>query len=248
MFSTSVGTLGGPPSPFQNSPHSLFDNNGDGTYTDLGVASGLANWEFSWGASFADINNDGHLDLVSVGSLPPFGGVGPGLGNPGRYFVNNRDKTFTMTQSFGLENDWSSGLAAGDYNNDGLADIAMVTSSWISADFTTVLPGKVVLLENTSKRRNYITIRTRGTRSNRDGVGALVKVKAGKLVQVREVRAGSSFLSMDSPWLTYGLGKKPRRRVKITVKWPSGRTEVFRKRTKRTVTLVEGRGRRTHRF
>lgn len=235
VFLTNVGTS---IPPIFSVPHALYENNGDGTYTDIGETAGLADWEFGWGASFADFDNNGYADLFFAGSFPFFPIwpiIGPGRGNPGRLFMNKKNsKSFSHAASFGLQNAYASGVAVGDFDNNGFPDIVVVTTTFLKR-------GRPVLLQNVGNNNNWITVRTVGTASNRDGVGARVTVKARNLVQVKEVRAGSSFLSMDSPWLTFGLGK--RKTAHIEVAWPSGLVERFSwQAVNQMVTLVEGTG------
>ena len=90
-------------------------------------------------------------------------------------------------------------------------------------------------------------------RSNRDGVGALVRVKlkadrGTAIRRVKQVHAGSGFLSMDSPWLTFGLGTSDQQEVRVKVKWPSGIIERFTIPTRQTVTVTEGTGKSRRRF
>jgi hypothetical protein len=81
-----------------------------------------------------------------------------------------------------------------------------------------------------------------GTASNRDGIGARVEVAAGDLEQVKEVRAGSSFASMDSRWLTFGLGRRDLA-DRITIRWPSGAVDEFTGvRAGQAVVAREGQG------
>ena len=229
LFSTNLGnSVGG------LWPHALYQNNGNGTYTHTGIKAGLVNWEFGWGASFADFDNDGYLDIFFAGSSPayPLRIIGPGRGCPGRLFMNNGNGTFSMTKSFGLESQYTSGVSVADFDNNGFPDLVIVTSTVLEL-------GKPVLLQNVGNTNSWITVKTVGTQSNRDGVGARVKVMADDFVQMQEVRAGSSVMSMESPWLTFGLGD--RQRVDIEVRWPSGLVERFLGQTaKQTVTLVEG--------
>jgi hypothetical protein len=229
IFATNAG------SPFA-APHALYRNNGDGTYSDIGEQAGVASWEFSWGDGFADFDNDGWHDLVFTGSVPPFGVIGPGVANPGRLFLNNGGGGFTATQSFGLEYEYTTGLAVGDYDSDGFPDVAILATTY-DADH----PGRPVLLHNEGNDNHYITVKTVGTLSNRSGVGARVTVRAGNVRLVNEVRAGGSQSSMHSPWLTFGLGE--RERVRIEVAWPSGLVERFHPvDADQTVTVVEGTG------
>ena len=87
----------------------------------------------------------------------------------------------------------------------------------------------------------WITVRTVGVESNRDGVGALVRVHADDNAYVQEVSAGSG-LSTNSPWLTFGLGDTDVP-VDIEVRWPSGLVEVYKDQALRQiVTLTEGTG------
>src|SRR5206468_7948837 len=72
---------------------------------------------------------------------------------------------------------------------------------------------------------HWLTVRTLGTTSNRDGIGARVRVFSQGVSQLKEVRAGSSFASMDSPWLTFGLGARDRV-DRVEVDWPSGAVDA----------------------
>ena len=84
FFATSLGS-------FNNAglTHALMINNGDGTFTDEATTAGVANSEFGWGATMADFDNDGDLDIFHVGSLPLFGAIGTGNATPGRLFYND---------------------------------------------------------------------------------------------------------------------------------------------------------------
>ena len=233
LFSTNLGDS----IPQKVFRHGLFKNNGDGTYTDVGVEMGLSDWEFGWGSSFADIDNDGFPDILFTGSLPPdpFHIVGRGSGNPGRLFMNEQGKEFSLVATYGLHNQFTSGLATGDFDNNGFPDIVMVTSDFLRSE------GRPLLLQNPGNDNNWITIETIGTRSNRDGVGALVEVTTEGSKQIKEVHAGSSFLSADSPWLTFGLGTKTNPSVEIL--WPSGLREAFGEVDIRELhSLTEGSG------
>ncbi len=234
LFSTSTGTFAG--SLF---PHALFRNNGDGTYTEVSASAGIPNSEFGWGCTFADFDNNGGLDLFQLGSLPIFGAIGPGAGSPGRLFFNDGNGNFT--QDFGatgidLSFSYTTGLAQGDYDGDGFADLAIMT-----APYGPVASDDFVLLGNNGNGNHYLTVRTVGTTSNRDGIGAIVEVQTGNKRQIREVRAGSSFASSEQPWPSFGLGKY--RQGKVTVTWPSGLIEVFPSNpADRMITVVEGTG------
>lgn len=238
LFAANVGNF---PTTLFGAPHALFRNNGNGTYTDVANQAGVANWEFGWGAVFADFTNDGHEDLFFVGSLPifPFSVIGPGQASPGRLLKNNGDGTFTNVESFGLENQYTTGTAIGDFDNDGFPDVVVVKTKFdlngLQGD------GHPVLLKNVGNSNSWITVRLVGTKSNRSAIGAKVTLEAGGVRQLKEVYAGSGFHSTNSPWLTFGLAKFPRAKIEVT--WPSGLREFFPGvPARRTVTLVEGSG------
>src|SRR5204862_3959239 len=108
------------------------------------------------------------------------------------------------------------GAATGDFLNSGTEDVLI-----------TVLNGSPVLLRNrTQKRGHWLRIKTVGTRSNRDGFGARVEIKAGGLTQTAEVRANSSFESASDPRLHFGLGTATTV-DSIVVHWPSGKVDTI---------------------
>jgi len=186
---------------------------------------------------FKDFDDDGDADLFFAGALL-------GLNeNPGTLLFNDGDGTFTdvtASSPVDLRGFFVSGVASGDYDNDGFADIVVVREP-----FGTHRSGHPVLLHNRGNANHWVTIRLIGTRSNRDAVGAQVWVSAGGRSQLQEVYAGSSFASTDSPWLTFGLGDNPSI-DRVRVLWPSRLTEEFRHvAPDQTATLVEGTGERT---
>ena len=207
----------------------MFKNNGDGTYTAVGEQEvGLASGEFgaSLAASFADFDNDRYPDAFYIdvldNSIPM-----------GTLRVNRADGSFFEAAEYLVI--FPGGAATGDYDNDGFVDLVVVSSK--SSEAT----GEPLLLHNRGGDNAWVTVKTVGVESNRDGIGALVTVHAGDESYVQEVSAGSG-LSTNSPWLTFGLGshKGP---VDIQVRWPSGLVEIFENRTiRQTVTLAEGTG------
>lgn len=223
----------------------LFRNNGDGTYSDTTAEAGLLGFEWGWGASFADFDNDGDEDLLTVGSMPPaFGVIGPSLANPGRLFENQGTGTFSPVQRFNLEGRYTSGLAVGDYTGDGFIDAVVSTAPF---EATSLLGGTFrgdgapVLLENTGNGNHWIRVRLEGTVSNTSGVGAVVRTREGATQQTKQVQAGTGFASSNSLWLIFGLGSRDK--VDLQVTWPSGLVETFNGlRASQTVTLIEGTG------
>lgn len=252
FFSTNAGfaNLNEYENGVAESPHGLFINNGDGTFIDIGVESGLGHYEIGWGAAFTDFDNDGFSDIFFTGSLPipPALLVGTGLGNPGRLFINDntwfsKSNTFTEDKNLGLnlENEFTSGVAHADFDNNGFSDIAVVREKW-SPNSGTGLP---LLLKNNGNENNWVGIQLEGRESNRFGVGAKVMVNTWGMCQFQEVAVGSSFASTDYQRLNFGLNKSQGIK-KIMVVWPSGRIELFNKwkylRVNEIHHLVEGEG------
>ncbi len=221
--------------------HALYENNCDGTFSNVAQSASAAIFEFGWGCTSPDLNNDGFADLFFAGSFParPFPMIGPGLGNPGTLLLNNQDGTFTDSSStlpVDLSRLYTSGVAAGDYDNDGFVDIVVGVEAYDDG------PGRPVLLHNSGNENHWLTVCLQGTMSNRDAVGARVAVTAGDLTQVKQVYAGSSFLSMDSQWLTFGLSTHVTTE-RILVRWPLGLVERFPNvAADQTIQLIEGQG------
>ena len=124
------------------------------------------------------------------------------------------------------------GAATGDFLNTGAEDLLI-----------TVLDGSPILLRNqTQKRGHWLRIKTVGTRSNRDGFGARVELKAGGVTQNAEVRANSSFESASDPRLHFGLGAATRVES-IVVHWPSGKADRLEgEAADQELVIEEGRG------
>ena len=239
IFVTNLGTT--PPGIFK---HALYRNNGNGTYTNVAAVANAAAYEFGWGCTFTDFDNDGYADIFFAGSLPGagFGIIGPGLGNPGTMLFNNGSGGFidhTSSMPLDLSSHFTSGVAQGDYDNDGFADVVVALTAYGNTS------GQPVLYHNLGNDQNWVKLKLEGTTSNRDAVGARVDVAAGALSQTKEVYAGTSFLSMDSQWLTFGIGEAEAT-DSVTVRWPNGVSETFDNvQAGQTVTLVEGQSQTT---
>lgn len=118
-------------------PNSLLKNNGDGTFTDVTISSGMLSFHPTQTATWNDFNNDGWVD-VFIGNESWEGNAASGL-HPAELFLNNRDGTFTnVAEQAGVEViGFVKGVTSGDYNNDGWKDI-----------FVTSLSGQRFLLKN----------------------------------------------------------------------------------------------------
>ena len=237
LFATNLGTS------FQfeaqdTDYHSLYRNNGDGTFTDVAEALSLAQWEFGWGTVFTDFDNDGDCDLYYVGNFL-FMDV---TDNPGRFFLNNGDGTFSrpMAKQYGIltqdkdgNNTIAVGLATGDLNNDGHIDLVVANAG------TEVKPAYPVLYNHRFDNNNWLQVRLEGTRSNRSAIGARVTVITDERKQIQEVASGASSLSQSSFYLSFGLGKASRI-DSLEVRWPSGIIQKFQSiKTNRIIKIQE---------
>ena len=199
-------------------PHALYRNDGDGTFTDVGPTAGVSDWEFGWGTSAADFDNDGAVDLYYTGRSQ----VGDLYASPGHLFRNLGDGTFAApSQPLDLSSSWTSGVAAGDLDQDGAVDLAIVRTSMPDHGET----GHAVLLRNLGSDNHWLTVRPRGQAPNTGAVGARIVAEVDGRFQIREVHAGSSYQSTNSPWPTFGLADATT--ASLCVRWPTGDQEAF---------------------
>ena len=177
-----------------------------------------------FGCAFLDANLDGCLDLaVANGHIDETvrnirGNVG--YAQPPQLFLNDGKGNFAKSrQRSAADFDQPKvgrGLAYGDFDRDGDLDLLMTTNN-----------GPAYLYRNDQLSGNRsIRFRLVGTKSNRDGIGATVRIASGGLTQSKMVKSGSSYLSQSELPLTFGLGKRDRVE-RVVIVWPSGRTEEF---------------------
>ena len=128
------------------------------------------------------------------------------------------------------------GLAIGDLWNDG--KLSAVVSNMNSTPS--------LLVNQIRSPNHWIAIKTEGTKSNRDGIGARIRVRTEKRVLVDEVRTGSSYNSNSDRRVHFGLGPSPKIQS-IEIRWPSGLTETFDSpKADQILLLREGTGKPVH--
>jgi enediyne biosynthesis protein E4 len=239
---TNSGSPGVAITNFDNEMTGLYEFSGSG-YQDVAAQAGVglaSKNSLGFGCSFFDANLDGWLDLcVANGHIDETvrnirGNVG--YAQPPLFFLNKGGGKFReVAAELGSGFDQPKvgrGLAYGDFDRDGDVDLLLTTNN-----------GPAYLYRNDQLAGNHsIRFRLVGTKSNRDGIGATVRVQSGGLTQTRMVKSGSSYLSQSELPLTFGLEKRDRAEH-VVITWPSGRTEEFNNlATGRCYECVEGKG------
>jgi hypothetical protein len=200
--------------PGGGAPHSgnrLFRNTGDGTFTDQTDMAGVRNSGWSWGTTFLDHDNDSDLDLFVTN--------GWDTANPDQsHLYQNNGGVFTdISNATGVtDTGMGRGLLNFDYDKDGDLDVFIVNHG-----------AQPVLYRNDGGNENdWLRINVQGTTSNRDGLGTLITVDPDTGVagdeMVREINAGSNFLSHNELTAHFGLGPDAGNVELVTVHWPSG--------------------------
>jgi enediyne biosynthesis protein E4 len=223
--------------------HSLYRNLGKGLFSNVTFESGVgpATIPFvGFGVAFFDFDNDTDLDLtIANGDI---------IDNVSLF----RDSTTYEQRNLLLQNDGSgkfrdvtSGagpgfalkkvsrtLAVGDLDNDGDLDI-LIGNNGQTAD---------LLRNDGGNRLNALLVRVVGSRSNRDGIGAVLKLTVGGKVLMRHIKGGSSYQGQNDLRVHFGLAGA-QQAEKLEVVWPSGAVEILEAiNANQIVTVTEGRG------
>ena len=222
--------------------HTLFRNLGKGLFAETTTESGVGVETLPYvgfGTQFVDVDNDGDLDLAIVNGhvMNNSGHFRPGSKEAQRklLFRNDGGGKFkevgrTSGPGFSVEAVGRT-LVAGDIDNDGAVDLLVTNNG-----------GPAELLHNSGSGNNAIVLTLVGTKSNRSAVGARVRITTGSVTQLREVKAGSSYLGQSELRVHAGLG--PAARVdRVELRWPSGVTETIDNLpANMRVTITEGKG------
>jgi len=239
---------------FAGDTDSLFQNIGDGSFDDRTYQAGLGmnTRLLGWGVSFLDIDNDGWLDiLVANGHVyPEVDGTQVDASYAERKYLyrnlrNGQFEDVSLIGGSGITAAVSArGFAVGDYDNDGNLDVVV--------NCVNALPQ--LLHCSSTLKRNWIKIRTVGTKSNRTGIGARVKVVAqtgtplltGKpdasLIQIDEVRSCNGYYSASDLRLHFGLGSAKMVDL-VEVHWPSGSVDTLKNLDANRLYVIQEGGR-----
>jgi hypothetical protein len=230
---------------YQNELATLY-RNGGGLFEDVTERTGAGEGTFpqvTWGCGFVDFNNDGHRDLFVVcghtednvelyDRNTSYRARNLLLANTGHgTFVNVSD----LCGDGLLPRHAGRGAAFEDLDNDGDIDVIALNSR----EGPTVLRN---MLNEGGSKNHWLQVRLQGVKTNRDGVGARVRVVAGDLVQTDEVHSGRGYQSHWGSRLHFGLGKHDRI-DRVEVRWIGGGADVLENLPiDRLVTIREGSG------
>ena len=214
---------------YQNEWAELYRNLGGGLFADVTEESGAGDGTFpyvTWGCGFVDFDNDGRRDLfVGCGHLEDnidlwddttaYRCTNVLLLNSGGKFVNASDVCGLAS----LAPHSARGTAFEDLDNDGDVDVVIVNSR----ERPTLLRN---MYRESGGKNHWIDLRLVGAKSNRDAVGARVRVVAGDLTSVDEIHSGRGYQSHWGSRLHFGLGERTRV-DRIEVRWSGGGVDVF---------------------
>jgi hypothetical protein len=228
---------------FDNEMIGLYRTATPGAFEDIAMRAGLgaaSRNTLGFGCLFADIDLDGTLDLVVAnGHIDQTvrnirGHVG--YAQPPHLFLNQSKDTFVDAAS-AVGDAFAApkvgrGLAFGDFDRDGDVDVLMTTNG-----------GPALLFRNDQLAANRaLRFHLVGTKSNRDAIGAVVRIFHDGTYQSRMVKSGSSYLSQSELPVTFGVGRRDRA-DRVVIAWPSGKVEEFKNVVSgRAYECVEGSG------
>jgi len=228
---------------FSNQMLGLYHNEGKGLFVDEAPRSTVGReslLSLTFGTFFFDYDLDGYPDILTANGHieEEIGRVQPKISYKetpllfrnlaGKKFENVSPK---MGEAFAVPM-VARGAIYGDYDHDGDLDVLFSTNN-----------GPARLLRNDGGNRNHwLSIRTAGTKSNRDGIGAVVRIESASGKQWNMVRSGSSYASQSDLALTFGLSADTLVKT-IQVEWPSGMKQSFSGvQVNQLITIDETRG------
>jgi enediyne biosynthesis protein E4 len=229
-------------SNFANQMVSLYHNEGNGLFVDEAPQSEVGRATLitlGFGCFFFDYDNDGWPDIFVAD-----GHIEDGIervqkrvsyAEPSHLFRNLGGGKFAeVTEQMGKAFDApkvARAAAYADIDNDGFLDILLTTNA-----------GPAYLFHNEGGTNHSLRVKLEGTKSNRDGIGAVVHVSAGGDKQWKMLRSGSSYLAQSELVLTFGLAAQTKA-DSVEIQWPSGQVDKLSNvNTGQTVTVQEGKG------
>jgi hypothetical protein len=226
---------------YQSQLATLYRNMGDGMFQDVTLLTGAGAGTLpnvTWGNGIVDLDNDGDRDIfIACGHLQDNVELYDDTSTyrePNILLENTGDGKFVdVSSSSGdglLVNLSSRGAGFEDLDNDGDLDVVILNSR----------EHPTLLKNDTSSENHWIQVRLEGVKTNRDGVGARVKVVAGDLTTIDEVHSGRGYQSHYGMRLHFGLGKRARI-DRIEVRWIGGGVDIVEDvAADQIVTIREG--------
>ena len=210
----------------------LYYSNGDGTYTDATITSGIAQSNIlnsSFGARFFDFDNDGWRDLLVINGhiLDNIARYHPDVNYPEskKLYRNTGNGHFvdaSATQPAGfLAPKVGRGLAVGDYANDGWQSFLVNNNGEEAQLFRNNGASSPA-----AKTNHWLGVRLVGVKSNRDGTGASLKLVAGDFTSYDQAKGGMSYCSAQDPRIYFGLGQRAKV-DRLEIRWPSGTKQIL---------------------
>ncbi len=221
----------------------LYHNNGDGTFTDVTYASGIGNKAMllsGVSARFVDYDNDGWPDILQAN--------GAMLDNVRLYHsLVSYEEPLIMFRNLGHGKFEKAGDALGPDFNRPVAGRGLATADFFNdgqVGFAVNCRGSfpMVMRNQGAAANHWLEVMLVGTKSNRDGTGALLKLTAEGASQTEQARGGTSYMSASDPRLHFGLGKRAKI-SSLVIRWPSGQVDTLSNVPVDTiVTVKEGVG------
>jgi hypothetical protein len=198
----------------------LYQNDGDGNFTNVTDIAGVRQGFWAWGTCFADFNNDGHDDLFVVNGYDGWSEAQSVSGNydnfnndPALLYISNGDGTFTnkATELGVLHTAMGRGLVCYDYDRDGDLDMLIANSG----EAPTLYRNNTFSADN-----NFINIRLKGlSTTNPHAVGARIYIAINGQEQMKELQLGSGYISQNPVEAHFGLGNADTIN-QIRIVWP----------------------------
>jgi hypothetical protein len=233
---------------FAGDTPSLYHNTGGATFEDATFAAGLGRHTqfLGWGCGFFDMDNDGWPDILICNGhvYPEVEQLKTEAGYPQQKLLyknlrNGRFDDVSQQAGAGITVPVASrGCAFGDFDNDGDIDVVV----------NTVNDYPQLLRCDSSQVRNWIKVRTIGTKSNRSGIGARLRCVSHPSdeekphQQIDEVRSGGSYISQNDLRVHFGLGKADKAEI-LEIRWPSGQIDTLKDvKANQLIYVKEGEG------
>jgi len=236
---------------FSNQMLSLYHNEGKGLFVDEAPQSAIGRatlLTLGFGCFFFDYDLDGWPDIfIANGHIDPeIQRVQANVkyAMPPHLFRNlGKGKFEEVTNSMGpafVSPRVGRGAAYADIYNDGRLDLLLSTNGGPAYLFRNEAQG--------SSANRSLRLKLVGTKSNKDGIGAVVRLSSGGESQTQTLRSGSSYLSSSELVLTFGLGQRDKADT-IEIRWPSGQVDHLSSVTAgQTITAIEGKGQTSSRL